>query len=106
MASLGTTLAFPLFFIGFLFARSFSVLMDVGIIFFTGALFFQLVTLPVELNASSRGLKLLTERGYLIGKESSMAREVLRAAALTYIAAAAMAVTQLLRLLVLRGMRD
>ena len=80
--------------------------MDIGIIFFAGAVLFQVVTLPVELNASSRGLGLLQERGYLAQTETGLAKKVLNAAALTYIAAAAVSVMQLLRLILLRGARD
>ena len=64
---------------------------------------FQLVTLPVEFNASSRALAQLQNGGYLVAEEVSGARSVLNAAALTYVAATAMAVLQLLRLLLLRG---
>jgi Zn-dependent membrane protease YugP len=105
VANLGTTLAFPLFLIGFIFT-SFNVLMDVGIIFFAGAVLFHLITLPVELNASGRAMRLLSSGGYLVGEELKAAKAVLSAAAWTYIAAATMALTQLLRLLILRGMRD
>jgi Zn-dependent membrane protease YugP len=105
VASLGSTLAFPLFFVGFIFT-SFRVLMDVGIFFFAGAVLFHLVTLPVELNASSRAIKTLADGGYLVGEETHSARAVLNAAAWTYVAAATMAVMQLLRLLILRGSRD
>ncbi len=104
VANLGSTLAFPLFFIGFLFTS--PVLMDIGIILFSGAVFFQLVTLPVEFNASSRALALLQSRGYLAEQEIGQARKVLRAAALTYVAATAVAVLHLLRLILLRGARD
>ena len=104
VANLGSTLAFPLFFIGFLFTS--GLLMDLGIVFFAVALVFQLVTLPVEFNASSRALALLNQRGILMGAENQQARQVLSAAALTYVAATAVAVMQLLRLLLLRGARD
>jgi Zn-dependent membrane protease YugP len=105
VANLGSTLAFPLFLVGFIFT-SFKVLMDVGIIFFAGAVLFHLITLPVELNASSRAITSLANGGYLVGEETRSAKAVLSAAAWTYIAAATMALTQLLRLLILRGMRD
>ncbi len=101
--ALGTNLAFPLFFIGFLFGGRF--LMNLGILFFTAAVIFQIVTLPVEYNASRRALILLKEGNYLEEKEISGADKVLSAAALTYLAATAMAVMQLLRLLILRGSR-
>jgi Zn-dependent membrane protease YugP len=105
VANFGSILAFPLFFIGFLFS-SVSWLMDVGIIFFSAAVFFSLVTLPVELNASARAMALLREGGYLSESELPHAQSVLNAAAWTYVAAATMAITQLVRLLVLRNMRD
>ena len=106
LANFGSAAAFPLFFVGFLFAGSLPYLMDAGIILFAGAVLFHLVTLPVELNASSRGLVLLSEQGQLAAEERHMARRVLNAAALTYIAAAAVSVMHLLRLILLRGMRD
>lgn len=101
VASLGSRAAMPLFFIGFLFRTPF--LMNLGIIFFSGAVLFQLITLPVELNASSRALKSLSAGGYLVTGEIDQTRRVLNAAALTYVAAAAMAALQLIRLIILRG---
>jgi Zn-dependent membrane protease YugP len=102
VASLTSWLAFPLFFIGLLMRTPF--LMDLGILFFLGVIVFHLVTLPVEFDASARALRLLADTGTLDGDEIGGARAVLRAAALTYVAAAVMAVAQLLRLLLLRGM--
>lgn len=104
VANLGSNLAFPLFFIGLIFSA--KSLMDIGILLFSGAVLFQLVTLPVEFNASSRALALLQNRGYLAETEVTHARKVLNAAALTYVAATAMAVLQLVRLLLLRSQRD
>ena len=106
VANLGSTLAFPLFFIGFIFSQGASVLMDIGIFLFSGAVLFQVITLPVEFNASSRALALLQSRGYLAEEEVGKARKVLHAAALTYVAATAMAAIHLLRMLILRGGRD
>ncbi len=108
VASLGSTLAFPLFFIGFIFSqkRGPSLLMDLGIMLFAGAVLFSVVTLPVEFNASKQALAVLEERGYLNRDEMVGARRVLSAAALTYVAATAMAVMQLVRLLLLRNSRD
>ena len=80
--------------------------MDVGILFFVAAVLFHLVTLPVEFNASSRAIRSLSSAGYLVGEEEQGAKAVLSAAAWTYVAAATMAITHLLRLLILRGMRD
>lgn len=106
VASFGSTLAFPLFFIGFLMSQKGpSMLMDLGILLFSGAVLFSVLTLPVEFNASKRALALLQERGYLRGTEVDGARQVLSAAALTYVAATAMAAMQLLRMLMLRQSR-
>jgi hypothetical protein len=104
VANIGSRMAFPLFFIGLIFAQ-FSLLMDIGILFFAFAVVFQLVTLPVEFNASSRAVALLEGSGYLTQEEIGPTRQVLNAAALTYIAAAAVAISQLLRLLIVRGNR-
>ncbi len=104
-ANLGSWMAFPLFFIGFIFS-SMHVLMTVGIILFTAALAFQLVTLPVEFDASRKAIDNLRRSGILEESDVSGARAVLSAAALTYVAAATMALSQLIRLLVLRNMRD
>jgi Zn-dependent membrane protease YugP len=107
VASLGSTLAFPLFFIGFIFSRSGpSILMDIGILLFTGAVAFSVITLPVEFNASKRALVLLEERRFLTPDEMTGARQVLKAAALTYVASTAMAAMQLLRMFILRRSRD
>jgi len=103
-AQFGTTLAFPLFFIGFIFTSGW--MMDVGILLFLGAVIFQVITLPVEFNASARALSSLEAGGYVTRRELDGTRQVLNAAAMTYVAATAMAVAQLLRLLLLRGSRD
>jgi Zn-dependent membrane protease YugP len=106
MAGFGTTLAFPLFFIGFFFGHgSLLWLADLGILLFTGAVLFQVVTLPVEFDASKRALAQLTSTGAVAPQEVAMAKQVLDAAALTYVAAAAMAALQLLRLILLRNSR-
>jgi len=80
------------------------VIIDIGIILFTMAVGFYVVTLPVEFNASSRAVEILDSGGYLTRDELGGAKQVLNAAALTYVAAAAASVSQLLRLLLLRGM--
>lgn len=103
VANLGSRLAFPLFFLGFLFRG--GLLMEIGIMLFGFAVLFQLITLPVEFNASRRAIGLLDSRGFLTTAEIGPTREVLRAAALTYVAAAAVSITQLLRLLILRNRR-
>lgn len=107
VANIGSMAAMPLFFIGFLLGRGpLAVLMDVGILLFGLALAFHLVTLPVEFDASKRALATLEKGGYLNGDEVHGAREVLSAAAWTYVAATAMSVLGLLRLLLLRNSRD
>jgi Zn-dependent membrane protease YugP len=107
VANIGSTLAFPLFFIGFIFSRSGpSILMDIGILLFTGAVVFSVITLPVEFNASRRALALLRDRQFLTPQEMTGARAVLKAAALTYVASTAMAAMQLLRMFLLRQSRD
>jgi len=100
VSGLGSTLAWPLFFIGFILAH--PLLQTAGIALFSFAVFFTLVTLPVEFNASNRALKALSSGGYLDHEELKGARRVLSAAAMTYVAAAAMAILQLVRMLVLR----
>ncbi len=106
VASFGSSLAFPLFFIGFLFSgKGPSILMDIGILLFSVAVLFTVLTLPVEFNASRRALTLLRDGGYLKADELDGARRVLSAAALTYVAATAMAAIQLLRMFLLRQSR-
>lgn len=104
----GSQLAFPLFFVGLFLSQSSigGLLMDLGIAFFLLAVIFQLITLPVEFNASRRALALLAGGGYITAEERRPVGEVLGAAALTYLAAALMAVMQLLYLLSARGRRD
>lgn len=103
IASFGSQMAIPLFFIGLIFAA--DSLMLIGIWFFIAALAFQIVTLPVEFNASSRALALLSNGGYITQSELPKTKEVLKAAALTYVGAVAVSATQLIRLLVLRNSR-
>ncbi|MCK4755010.1 MAG: zinc metallopeptidase, partial [Calditrichia bacterium] len=78
-------------------------LMDIGIILFAGVVIFHFVTLPVEFNASHRALAQLSSYGMLVEEEVRGARKVLNAAALTYVAATAVALIHLVRLLILRG---
>jgi len=101
ISSLGSKLSWPLLIIGFIFTAKSLVL--AGIIFFSLAVLFQLVTLPVEFNASSRALRALPAAGILSDTEVMGARKVLSAAALTYVAAAASAVLQLLYFLLRAG---
>lgn len=105
VANIGSTLAWPLILIG-LFISAFEFLIPLGIIFFSAAVLFQLVTLPVEFNASSRAVAILDSNGILGSEEIQYTKKVLSAAALTYVASAAAAVLQLLRLALLFGGRD
>ncbi len=104
VANLGSTLSMPLILIGFVF--NFSLLVNLGIIFFATATLFQLVTLPVELNASSRAMKALEASGALNDDELKMTKKVLSAAALTYVAALAVSFAQLLRLILISRRRN
>lgn len=95
--------AFPLAIIGIIFGSNRLVL--AGVILFSLVVLFQLITLPVEFNASRRAIKTLESNYILEGNELSGAKKVLFAAALTYVASAAVAIGNLLRLLVLAGGR-
>jgi len=106
-AGFASTLAFPLFFIGLVFGGgSLRFLMDLGILFFSAAVLFQVITLPVEFDASKRALGQLTSSGAVAPQEVALSKKVLDAAALTYVAAAAMAAMQLLRMVLLRNSRN
>lgn len=101
VASIGSNAAVPLFMLGLLF--SWEPLVKIGLICFALAVVFSLVTLPVEFNASSRALHILTDGGYLTVDENEGAKKVLSAAALTYVASALTAILQFLRLLMISG---
>ncbi|MFY9187760.1 MAG: zinc metallopeptidase [bacterium] len=101
-ANIGSQLGLPLALFGYFFQSGF--MLQLGIILFSLAVLFQLVTLPVEFNASSRALGLLEGQGVLARDEIGGARAVLQAAALTYVAATLSAVLQLLRLLLMAGL--
>ncbi len=104
VANIGSTAAFPLFFIGLLFGKGLGLFfMDLGIALFLFALLFHIVTLPVEFNASKRALAILEDSGMLAADEIPGAKAVLRAAAFTYVASATMALMNLLRLIILRN---
>lgn len=105
MANIGSQAAFPLIIIGALIGGMGSPLVNIGLILFSLAVIFQLITLPVELNASRRAITLLDQVGILGGQEVNQTRKVLGAAALTYVAALAASVLQLLRLVILFGGR-
>lgn len=104
VANLGSSLAFPLLLAGIFFRMPF--LQDIGIVFFSAAVLFQLITLPVEFDASRRALAQLQTGGLLATDEIVSAKKVLTAAALTYVAATAVAVLELVRLLILRNASD
>lgn len=106
VANFGSAIAWPLILLGLLFnSRSSYLLIQIGILAFSFAVLFQLVTLPVEFNASRRAVQILGESGMLLPDELSMTKKVLRAAALTYVAGAASAILQLLRIILLTGGR-
>lgn len=105
-ANLGSKLAWPLILIGlFITSETGVFFINLGIIAFSLAVIFQLVTLPVEFNASDRALVLLEDCGILNESEIPATRKVLRAAALTYVASAASGILQLLRLVLLTNNR-
>lgn len=97
VVNFGSSISWILFVIGLFMGN--SLLVNLGIVLFSGVVVFQLVTLPVEFNASSRAINILDRRGILYGDEVSGAKKVLGAAAMTYIASALMAIAQLLRLI-------
>ncbi|MDD4902948.1 MAG: zinc metallopeptidase [Candidatus Bipolaricaulis sp.] len=103
VANFGSQLAMPLFLVG-LFTQL-PILMTVGIVLFSAAVLFTLVTLPVEFNASRRAVRALELSGVVTTEELGAVKQVLSAAALTYVAAAAMAALQLVRLLLLANSR-
>jgi len=107
VANFGSTLAWPLILIGLLIRSDAAVfLINLGILLFSAAVLFQIVTLPVEFNASRRAVQALEKGGMLYGEEISGTKAVLRAAALTYVASAASMILQLLRLIIIGGRRQ
>ena len=100
VANVGSYLGWILFIVGLFFYRS-GPLMNAGILLFSAAVLFTVVTLPVELNASHRAMAALADRNILVGDELTGAKKVLSAAALTYVAAALMAILQLLRMILI-----
>ncbi len=106
IANFGSKLAWPLIIFGlFISGESSRLLINAGIIAFLGAVLFQLITLPVEFNASNRAIRMIADSGMMYGEEIKGAKKVLSAAALTYVASAATAILQLLRILILTGGR-
>lgn len=104
VVNIGAQISWPLIFIGIIFSSA-GFLVQLGIILFSLTVLFQLVTLPVEFNASSRALAALKRHNILYAEEAKGTGKVLKAAALTYVAAAAASILQLLRLLLLFGGR-
>jgi Zn-dependent membrane protease YugP len=104
ITNIGSSLAMPLILLGILFA-AFEPLITVGILCFSLSVIFQLVTLPVEFNASRRAMMAIENAGILTDDEQKGARKTLTAAAMTYVAATIVAAAQLLRLILLFGRR-
>lgn len=104
VVNIGSKLSWPLILLGVLLSWN-HTLITIGIILFSFAVLFQLVTLPVEFDASKRAVRLLGENGILYGQEVDQTKKVLQAAALTYVAGAASSILQLLRLILLFGRR-
>lgn len=106
IANFGSMLAWPVVLIGLLFnTRSSGLIIDIGILLFSAAVLFQLVTLPVEFDASRRALVMLRTQGILADDELRYTRRVLKSAALTYVASAAAAILQLLRIILITNGR-
>lgn len=104
IASIGSNLGFPIILLGVILGWS-QILIEIGIWAFSLGVLFQLITLPVEFNASNRALQTVTQYGILTEAETAGGKKVLKAAAWTYVAATAAAVLQLLRLVLLFGGR-
>ena len=104
MANIGAKLSWPMILIGLLMGS--IGLAKAGVFLFIFVVLFQLITLPVEFNASSRALSILKDKQILIGTELSGAKKVLNAAALTYVAALFSSILQLLRLVLIVNSRD
>ncbi|MCC2255741.1 zinc metallopeptidase [Ruminococcus sp. CLA-AA-H200] len=103
-ANIGSMAAWPLIIIGlFLNGETAVFLINLGILLFSAAVLFQIVTLPVEFNASNRAVKVLESSGMLYPDEVDSVKRVLGAAALTYVASAASMILQLLRLIIIGG---
>lgn len=106
VANFGSSIAWPLIIIGLIMnSQTSQLFLNLGVIAFSMAVLFQIVTLPVELNASRRALKILGNTGMLYPDEVRETRKVLTAAALTYIAGAVSAILQLLRLIMISNSR-
>ncbi len=110
VSAIGSNLSFPLIFLGIILAymgfQGYWIFVKAGIYAFSLAVAFTIITLPVEFNASRRALKILSDGRILSQKELEGVRDVLTAAALTYVASAAVAILQLIRLLIIFRDRD
>ncbi len=105
-ANFGAKIAWPLILIGLLInSESSWLIIQLGILAFSLSVLFQVVTLPVEFNASNRAIRIIADSGMMQGQEIVAAKKVLSAAALTYVAAAASSILQLLRLILITGGR-
>ena len=105
VSNFGSFLAIPLIILGLFLPVQYSFVVTLGIIFFSFSVLFQLVTLPVEINASNRAIRTLEQTGMLEGEELEGAKKVLKAAAMTYLAAAFASIMSLLRLILIFGGR-
>jgi uncharacterized protein len=101
IAKLGSNLSYPLIFLGLILGSSGTVLINLGIVFFTMAVLFQVITLPVEFNASNRAISLLQSNALFSEEDIKPAKKVLKAAALTYVAATLVSILQLIRLILI-----
>lgn len=104
IANIGSNLTWIFVIAGIIFGL--PSLINIGILFFIGAVLFQIVTLPVEFNASNRALAMLSGEGFITKSELKPVRAVLSAAAMTYVAATIVAIAQLLRLLAIRNREE
>ncbi len=105
VVNLSSSLAFPIFLVGLIFNKNMPILCDIGIFLFAFAVLFQLITLPVEFNASRRAMQAIQGEGVLSNDEAQGAKRMLTAAAMTYVAAMVVSLLQLLRLVAIRDRR-
>ncbi|MEK7448688.1 MAG: zinc metallopeptidase, partial [Planctomycetota bacterium] len=107
LVAIGSNLWMPVAILGIILsAGQSSIFFDIAIMLLSGVIVFQVITLPIEFNASRRALALLTEKGIITSSEHKPTGAVLNAAALTYLAALLLSILHLVRLLVLRNQRD
>lgn len=101
VANIGAKFSWVFIIVGLILAKQTGVVFEIGLILFSLSVFLQLITLPVEFNASNRALAQLEALGIVTGEEKAGSKKVLSAAAMTYVAAAATALLQLLRLILI-----